>query len=76
MKIGYLKLRLDGRYEMVNENNNYITYFTCGDKLELWDCDKEKWLIGVVEHKYNVGYYLLLDNGKGIELYNGAKVRV
>ena len=76
MKIGYLKLRLDGRYEMVNENNNYITYFTCGDRLELWDNSQEKWLIGVVEHKYNCGYYLLLDNGKGIELYNGAKVRV
>ena len=76
MKIGYLKLRIDGRYDMESEEGRYITYFTCGDRLELWDSNKEKWLSGVVEYKYNVGYYLLLDNNVGIELYKGAKVRV
>ena len=37
---GILKQRDDGRFEMIDDKGNYITYFTCGDCLELYWEDK------------------------------------
>ena len=70
---GTLRQRDDGRFEMVDINGNYITYFTCGDPLELfWE---DKWFSGRVEYTDDRGYYLL-NTEKNLTLWEGDKVMV
>lgn len=70
---GTLRQRDDGRFEMVDVNGNYITYFTCGDPLELfWE---DKWFSGRVEYTQERGYYLYGDKGRHLTLWEGDRVR-
>lgn len=76
MREGFLRLRTDERFEVINNDYKYITYLTSGDSLELYDDSNRKWIKGRVEHKWNEGYYFLADDGRNISLYENYKVRI
>ena len=48
MKIGFLQKREDGRFELQDENGNYITYFTSGEPIEIF-VEGYGWINGRVE---------------------------
>ena len=74
-RIGYLQMDESGRYEVRDQLDNYMTYFTSGDAMELYL--NGGWHKGRVEFskKYG-GYYFLDENDKPECLYNGYEVRV
>lgn len=77
MKEGYLNLNESGRYELLDEQGNYLTYFTCGELIDIYDPDKEEWLQGRIEHNDNYnGYYFFNPNGRHRSLWNGVKARI
>lgn len=76
MKEGYLQKNSDGRYELISKNGEYLTYFTSGDTIVLFDADEEIWLEGRVEYNHNLqDYYFYKEDGLHLNLYNGDKVR-
>lgn len=77
MKIGYLyENRSTGRYELFDDDYEYITYFTCGDRIEIYFGD-EGYSKGRIEHSLDMeGYYFFGDNGEKKYIYNGMPARV
>lgn len=77
MKQGYLYINRDtGRYELLDDDFNYITYFTCGERLEVHFIN-DGWIKGRIEHMESMGgYYFLSDNDKKYYLYDGYAARV
>ena len=77
MKVGYLYKSIEtGRFELLNSDYDYITYFTCGDKIEV-NFINEGWIKGRIEHSEKMGgYYFLSDNDKKYYLYDGYAARV
>ena len=76
MKEGYLQKREDGRFQLQDADGNYITYFTSGNYIEIFDEDEEKWLIGAIEYNHGWDNYAFYNDYYGyLRIYNGDKAR-
>lgn len=76
MNEGYLQKRQDGRFQLEDAAGNYLTYFTSGDPIEVFDEDEEVWTSGIVEYNHSWENYCLCTDYHGpLKLYNGDKVR-
>lgn len=76
-KEGYIVKNEIGRYELFNNNNNYITTLTSGLVVDLWDQFLNNWITGRIEYDKNYGgYYLFKTDGRHRSLINNLKVRI
>lgn len=76
MKEGYLQKNSDDRFELVSENGEYLTYFTSGSNIELFDEDEEEWLQGRIEYNHDLrDYYFYKKDDTYLKLFIGDKVR-
>lgn len=75
LAIGYLKKNDDGRYELINSDGKYITYFTSGEPIEIWN--GTIWMRGRIEYNHDIqDYYFYNPNGRHISLHDGLKARM
>ena len=72
MKTGVLRLRSDGRYEIIDSKGQYITYLTCGDSVQIYK--DNKWIKGRIE--YDNRYYFLSDDNIKFNIYENDKAKV
>ena len=64
MQQGTLRTNNEGRYELIDEQERVITYFTCGELIDIYDEYSHSWLQGRVEYDDNYsGYYFFNPNG-------------
>lgn len=76
MKDGYLQKRQDGRFQLEDATGTYLTYFTSGDPIEVWDADQEEWISGRIEYNHGWDDYSLYHDYHGhLRIYNGDKAR-
>lgn len=77
MKKGYLRSNKYGRYELIDEEGNCLTYFTSGDPIDIYDETLEEWLQGRVEYDDNYGgYYFYNINGRHRSIWDGVLARM
>ena len=76
MQEGYLQKNDDGRFELFSESGEYLTYFTSGSQIELFDEAEEIWIEGRIEYNQNLNdYYFYKNDDTYLKLFIGDKVR-
>jgi hypothetical protein len=67
------------KFELVDQRGKYITHFSCGSRVEVYDPDEDKWHIGRVEHRMDndgQGYYFVCGVMGNPFLYTGMRARI
>lgn len=76
---GKLREMDNEKFEFIDKNGKYVTYFSCGSRIEVYDPDEDEWHIGRVEHKREngtSGYYFYCSYLGHPFLYTGMRARI
>jgi hypothetical protein len=76
---GKLRENDSGKFELFDKTGKYVTYFSCGSRIEICDPDDGTWYLGRVEHKCEDGrrgYYFCGSCFGAPFLYNGMRARI